>query len=114
MFNNATKKEELLIINDKKKSEFVNEGFVNLITRIWEGEISDVIINRTNRISSSSHKITLFHEICWRNEVSIHYVSNIGMNRKDVVDLDCKRLEQFQGTIREKVEHMEGSKKSIH
>jgi hypothetical protein len=116
------KEQELSIMNDKWKGrEFINEGFANLVARILDREVSDVIINTTNRVSSSTNKIIFFHEICRVNKVSLHYVSHIGMNIMDVIALDCKRLEQreaalrqFQGSISDKVERMEQTNREHH
>ncbi len=114
-YSDCFKERELAIIYDKwKRREYLNDGFANVVTRIFEREISHVIVNTTNRISSSSNKILLFHEICRVNKVQIHYVSHLGMDVQDVLNFDCKRLEQrqaalkrLQDSLRVKVDHKE-------
>jgi hypothetical protein len=91
--NNEISSRKLLIFNDvAKRRSSLNAGCVNLISRIMMGEVSNVIVKCTNRISSNECLSMMFLEICLQFRVEIHFVANIGLNYADVIRRDSQRV----------------------
>ena len=91
--NNEISSRKLLIFNDVAKYRMsLTAGYVNLISRIVLGEVSNVIVKCTNRISSNYEKSMMLLEICRQFRVEIHFVADIGLNYAEVIRRDSQRV----------------------